>query len=38
MTSVVAFLVGDLGFTVPLGTAREVIRVRRGETDRKSVV
>lgn len=38
MTSVVAFLVGDLGFTVPLGTAREVIRVRRGETEGESTV
>lgn len=38
MTSVVAFLVGDLGFTVPLGAAREVIRVRRGETEGESTV
>jgi chemotaxis signal transduction protein len=28
MTSVVAFTVGDLGFTIPLGAAREVLRVR----------
>ena len=26
--SVVAFTVGDLGFTIPLGAAREVLRVR----------